>query len=151
QLDGLRRAGAQEVHYAPVDIGSRDSLQAWAQTLPFPLSGIFHAAGVDAPRPFDEKSAADIDAVLRPQTTGTVLLDEVLHLQPMDFVCYFSSSAGVLGDFGSCDYAIANRFQIAYGHYRRHNKQLPGKTVVINWPFWQKVAGQTGGMGANDP
>jgi len=151
QLDGLRQAGARDVQYAAVDIGNGDALKAWARTLSVPLSGVFHAAGVDVARPFHEKSTADLDAVLRPKTAGTVLLDEALREHPLDFVCYFSSSAGVLGDFGSCDYAIANRFQMAYGHYRRQHGKLPGKTLVINWPFWQKEAGQQGGMGSNDP
>jgi len=151
QLDSLRKAGAVEVHYASVDIGNSDDLKAWAQALSLPISGVFHAAGTEDARPFFEKSAADIDKVLRPKTTGTVLLDEVLQNHPLDFVCYFSSSAGVLGDFGSCDYSVANRYQMAYGQYRQHHRQFAGKTVVINWPFWQKEAGQKGGMGSDDP
>src|SRR5205807_1547615 len=48
------------------------------------------------------------------------------------------------------DYSIANRFQMAYADYRRRNSQRPGKTIVINWPLWEKEAGQNG-MGSNDP
>ena len=44
--------------------------------------------------------------------------------EPLDFVCYFSSSSAILGDFGSCDYAVANRFLMAYAHYRN---QQPNK------------------------
>jgi len=151
QLDDLRRAGACDVQYAALDIADADALALWARGLSVPLSGVFHAAGVDVGRPFFEKSAAEIDAVLRPKIAGTVALDDALQDQPLDFVCYFSSSAAVLGDFGSCDYAIANRFQMAWGEYRWRDGCCPGKTVVINWPFWNKEAGQTGGMGSNDP
>ena len=151
QLDGLRQAGAPEVHYAAVDIASTEQMNAWARAVPFQLSGVFHAAGVESARVFHEKSAAEVDEVLRPKTTGTLLLDEVLHGHPLDFVCTFSSSAALLGDFGACDYAIANRFQMAYGEYRALNPRLAGKTVVVNWPLWHKETGETQGMGPDDP
>ena len=150
QLESLRQAGAAQVHYAALDVGDEDAVNAWARQLALPLSGVFHAAGVEAARPFHEKERADIDAVLRPKTAGTMLLDTALAAHPLDFVCYFSSSAAVLGDFGACDYAIANRFQIGYGQYRAQHGSMPGKTVVINWPFWQRDAA-LGGMGSDDP
>ena len=151
QLDSLRRAGAAHVEYAAVDIGDAAQVARWAGALRVPLSGVFHAAGVEAARPFCDKARAEIDAVLQPKTAGTLLLDEALRGQPLDVVCYFSSSAAILGDFGACDYAIANRFLMAYGDWRSAQPGLPGKTVVVNWPFWDKAPGQHGGMGAGDP
>ncbi len=151
QLDSLRQAGAAHVEYAAVDLGDAGQVERWARALRFPLSGVFHAAGVEAARPFSDKTRAEIDAVLLPKTAGTMLLDEALRDQPLDVVCCFSSSAAILGDFGACDYAIANRFQMAYGEWRRRQPHLPGKTVVVNWPFWDKAPGQRGGMGADDP
>jgi acyl transferase domain-containing protein/enoyl-CoA hydratase/carnithine racemase/acyl carrier protein len=150
QLDSLRRAGAAHVEYATVDIGDAAQVERWAGALRVPLSGVFHAAGVEAARPFTDKTRAEIDAVLLPKTAGTMLLDEALRGEQLDFVCYFSSSAAILGDFGACDYAVANRFQMAYGEWRRQAGR-PGKTVVVNWPFWEKEPGQDGGMGADDP
>ena len=72
---------------------------------------------------------------------GTLILDELMSEEAIDFICYFSSSSAILGDFGSCDYAIANRFQIAYAHYRNHLRrqgQRQGKAIVINWPAWRE-------------
>jgi polyketide synthase PksN len=146
KLDALRQAGAQEAHYHSVDLGDAEAMAAWAQNLPFDLSGVIHAAGVESKQAFFEKSAAEINQVLHPKTVGTVRLDEVLEKQSLDFVCYFSSSSALLGDFGSCDYAIANRFQMAYGQYRQQNQRENSKTVVINWPMWAE-----GGMGVADP
>jgi acyl transferase domain-containing protein/enoyl-CoA hydratase/carnithine racemase/acyl carrier protein len=151
QLDSLRQAGAAHVEYAAVDLGDAAQVGRWAGALRFPLSGVFHAAGVEAARPFCDKARREIDAVLLPKTSGTLLLDEALQGQSLDVVCYFSSSAAILGDFGACDYAIANRFQMAYGAWRRQQARLSGKTVVVNWPFWDKEPGQRGGMGADDP
>ena len=145
KLDKLKQAGAQEVHYEAIDISNRKAMTSLAQKLPFELSGVIHAAGVEGAQLFYEKSKDGINEVLYPKSVGTVLLDEILDRQPLDFTCYFSSSAALLGDFGSCDYAIANRFQMAYAHYRQQKKQGNGKSIVVNWPFWQD-----GGMGNGD-
>ena len=127
---------ALKARYEAVDVSDPEAMRAWARSLPFELNGVVHAAGVEPHKPFFEQSRSEIESVLRPKTIGTVLLDEVLAEQPLDFVCYFSSSAAVLGDFGACAYAVANRFQMAYGLQRRGR----GKTVVINWPLWRDGA-----------
>jgi acyl transferase domain-containing protein/acyl carrier protein len=143
KMDQLKQAGAQEVSYESVNISDRNAMTSWAQKLPSNLSGIIHAAGVESTQPFYERTVDSIGEVLQPKSSGTILLDELLDRHPLDFVCYFSSSAALLGDFGTCDYAIANRFQMAYAQYRRQKKD--SRSIVINWPFWQD-----GGMGKGD-
>ncbi|WP_189457555.1 type I polyketide synthase, partial [Aquimarina muelleri] len=142
KIKQLKHAGAQEVYYESVDISDKKSITSWAKNLPFELSGIIHAAGVEATQVFHEKTTKSIKEVLQSKSTGTILLDEILEEHPLDFVCYFSSSAAILGDFGSCDYAIANRFLMGYTHYREQKSSNKGKSIVINWPFWKD-----GGMG----
>jgi len=138
KIDSLKQAGAQEVVYQSVDICNKASVKSWAKKIPFSLSGVIHAAGVESTQVFYEKSIADINEVLQPKSIGTLLLDEVLVEHSLDFVCYFSSSSALLGDLGSCDYSLANRFQMAYAHYRQQSRQGKDKTIVINWPFWQE-------------
>ncbi|PEU18233.1 hypothetical protein CN526_30430, partial [Bacillus wiedmannii] len=95
-----------------------------------------------------EKEYSSFQKVLDPKIQGTLILDELLRGEQIDFICYFSSAVANLGDFGSCDYAIGNRFQMAYAHYRNHVQQLDGqqnKTFVINWPLWKE-----GGMNISD-
>ncbi|UII31929.1 SDR family NAD(P)-dependent oxidoreductase [Fulvivirga ulvae] len=145
QIEELKKAGAKEVYYNAVDISDEKALAAWEKNLPFDLSGVIHAAGVEGTQMFHEKTTKSINEVLQPKSTGTILIDGALQQHPLSFVCYFSSSAALLGDFGSCDYAIANRFQMAYAQHRWQNEQAKGKTVVINWPFWKD-----GGMGKGD-
>ena len=145
QLEALERSGAQAAQYCAVDFADAAAMAAWAQHLPFALSGVIHAAGVESGQPFFERSALDIDQVLDPKTVGTLVLDEVLGHQPLDFVCYFSSSSAWVGDVGSCDYAVANRFLMAHGIHRQRKEGRKGKTVVIHWPLWQD-----GGMGIAD-
>jgi acyl transferase domain-containing protein/NAD(P)-dependent dehydrogenase (short-subunit alcohol dehydrogenase family)/acyl carrier protein len=143
-IEALKALGAREVYYRSVDISNNDALLSLKSTLPFILSGIIHAAGVESAEPFYRRSTADINKVLHPKSIGSILLDEAFDQPSLDFICYFSSVSAFLGDFGSCDYAIASRFQMAYSHYREQQGRN-GKTVVINWPLWQE-----GGMGTGD-
>ncbi len=144
QLDALYRAGATQAVYAALDLSDRDAVLGWARTRPFPLCGVVHAAGVFTAEPLATRSAAAIDSVLGPKTVGTLALDEALADEALDFVCHFSSSSALLGDFGSCDYAIANRFQMAAARHRMQVRR-PGRTVLINWPLWKD-----GGMAPGD-
>ncbi len=146
QLAELRAAGARSATYVSLDITDGDAVAAWARTLATPLTGVIHAAGVSRMQRFDEKTDADLDAVLGPKTTATVALDVALRDQPLDVVCYFSSSSAILGDTGACDYAVANRFLMAYADHRAH-AGLPGKTLVINWPLWDAATSGGTGMG----
>jgi acyl transferase domain-containing protein/enoyl-CoA hydratase/carnithine racemase/acyl carrier protein/cyclopropane fatty-acyl-phospholipid synthase-like methyltransferase len=145
EIAQLKESGAGDVRYDAVDVSDRSALVSWAQTLPYVIAGIIHAAGVEPSGAFHERTAADIDAVLYPKTLGTLALDEVLGEHPLDFTCYFSSMAASFGDDGACDYSIANRFQTAYAIHRRQRTASQGKTIVINWPLWEQ-----GGMGFQD-
>ncbi|MEV7775551.1 SDR family NAD(P)-dependent oxidoreductase, partial [Kitasatospora sp. NPDC086791] len=112
------------------------------------LDGVLHAAGVAGEGSVLTNDAAEFGARTASKVTGTLVLDELLADEPLDFVCYFSSTAAVLGDFGSCDYAVGNRFQTAYaGHRNALVRQglRTGATVAFNWPLWRG-----GGMGFED-
>ena len=108
------------------------------------INGVIHAAGIAGSQNIFEKEVQSFQKVLNPKIKGTLVLDELLGREPLDFICYFSSSAAILGDFGTCDYAVANRFLMAYAHYRNQSRHS-GKTLVINWPLWRD-----GGMGVDD-
>ncbi|MEH2062923.1 MAG: SDR family NAD(P)-dependent oxidoreductase [Nostoc sp.] len=111
------------------------------------IHGIFHVAGIAPSASILDKNIADFQKVLAPKVAGTLLLDDLCRDEPLDFICYFSSSAAILGDFGACDYAIGNRFQMAYAAYRHQLQQQgrrQGKALAINWPLWRE-----GGMGFN--
>ncbi|PEP89772.1 polyketide synthase, partial [Bacillus wiedmannii] len=101
------------------------------------IHGVIHAAGLSSNQSILEKDIQEFRKIVNPKIEGTLVLDELLaEEKELDFICYFSSSSAILGDFGSCDYAIGNRFQMAYAEYRKMS-QYQGKTFVINWPLWQ--------------
>ncbi|MGA8164524.1 MAG: SDR family NAD(P)-dependent oxidoreductase, partial [Waddliaceae bacterium] len=112
-----------------------------------PISGVIHAAGIKESKTIVEKDFKEFQEVIDPKVKGTLVLDEVLLDEPLEFICYFSSSAAILGDFGACDYAVGNRFEMAYAHYRSALKvqgERSGKAIVINWPFWKEGGMQVG-------
>jgi len=109
------------------------------------IDGVIHAAGIEGNQSVFEKEIQSFQKILDPKIKGTLVLDELLCEEALDFICYFSSSSAILGDFGACDYAVANRFLMAYADFRNHLQrqgQRQGKTIVINWPLWRD-----GGMG----
>ena len=138
----LKQSGAKSVDYYPVDICDKKAVLQLSKKLSCPVDGIIHAAGVESNQDFTQQSIRERHSVMGPKTLGTVLLDEIFNTSELDFVSYFSSSAAILGDLGSCDYAIGNRFQMAYARYREETEKSAGQTRVINWPFWK-----SGGMG----
>lgn len=149
-VNDLVRLGGQ-AHYIQADVCDVSAMRfnlAQARHAMGAILGVIHAAGIEAGEPIFAKSRQAFKAVLKPKVEGTQILDELLTQEPLDFVCYFSSSAAFLGDFGSCDYAIGNRFLMSYGKHRMEQvKQghLRGNTLIINWPFWAE-----GRMGAHN-
>jgi acyl transferase domain-containing protein/thioesterase domain-containing protein/acyl carrier protein/SAM-dependent methyltransferase len=103
------------------------------------IHGVFHCAGIIGPDRIDRKTAGQADAVLAPKVLGAVALDEATRTDALDFFVLFSSLSAAIGDFGQCDYAVANRFLDAFAERRDrlvHSGERNGKTVSIGWPLW---------------
>jgi len=134
----LEALGSQVV-YVQADVcdarGMKEGLHA-AQVRFGKLHGVIHAAGIEGKEHIFEKELGSFEQVIAPKIQGTLVLDELLKEEALDFMCYFSSSSAILGDFGACDYAVGNRFLMAYAHYRKE-QGCRGKTFVINWPLWK--------------
>jgi hypothetical protein len=148
-LAALEAAGS-EVRYIQADICDPDALREALRIGKEqfgPLHGVIHAAGLPSQETLLQKSPEAFQAILAPKIQGTLLLDKLLAQEPLDFTCYFSSSAAILGDFGAGDYATGNRFLMTYGRLRAQWQQQgkrTGKTVVINWPLWREGSMEVG-------
>lgn len=102
------------------------------------IQGVIHAAGRAAHQSIYQKNIESFEEILEPKIRGTLVLKELFDGIPLDFICYFSSAAAILGDFGACDYAVGNRFQMAYAAFRNGSSNSgTRRTVVINWPVWK--------------
>ncbi len=139
KINALEAMGSR-VLYVQGDVTDKTSLQAGiakAKECFGDIHGVLYTAGVVDNQGIHEKGLQEFQQILEPKIKGILELDEVLQNEKaLDFICYFSSSSAIIGDFGSCDYSIGNRFQMAYAQY--HNEQQrPGKAFVINWPLWK--------------
>lgn len=143
RVDKLRDNGSQVI-YLQADIGDKEKMTAGLALVRQQLGkidGVLHAAGIEEEGSIVDRSIQQFEKVLGPKVAGTLLLDEWLQAEPLDFVCYFSSLSAMLGDFGTCDYAVSNRFQMSYAAYRAQLQQAGlryGRTIAINWPLWKE-------------
>ncbi|MGW0791223.1 amino acid adenylation domain-containing protein [Streptomyces sp. NPDC002911] len=144
----LRRDGG-EIVCRRADVSDEEALVRLLDGLPSSvraIDGVIHAAGTAQALPLTEKTRDAIEDVLRAKVLGTLALERALDRvpgpSPARFVCHFSSSSATLGDFGSCDYAVANRFQAAYAR-ALDGRRSPHRTLAVQWPLWEE-----GGMGA---
>ncbi|WGP11704.1 SDR family NAD(P)-dependent oxidoreductase [Streptomyces sp. SH5] len=146
RLAELDRAGAAAVLYRQADVCDPVALTEAVRTAVGRfgrIDGVLHAAGVEEHGSIAERDAATFARVRAPKVAGTVALESALRATRADqggapdFVCYFSSSAAVLGDFGSGDYAGANRFQVAYAEMLARSEPAGAGRLAISWPLWR--------------
>lgn len=144
QLEQESQAFQGEIIYMQCNICDEKQMEAIISTIKEKftyLNGVIHAAGLEGKDNIDQKSWSTFKDTLDVKMKGTEILDNLTKDEKLDFFVTFSSTAAVLGDFGQCDYAIANRFTDEYVELRR-KKGRPGKNISINWPLWRD-----GGMG----
>ena len=101
------------------------------------IHGVIHAAGTLDDGLIQLKTPKSALGVLAPKVKGTLVLDEVLAQQPLDFFVLFSSISSLLGLQGQVDYTAANAFLDAFASSR--SARCAGQTVSINWSAWQAV------------
>ncbi|MFI8931749.1 amino acid adenylation domain-containing protein [Streptomyces sp. NPDC053474] len=130
------------------DVTDEDALVEALSTLPPALraiDGVVHAAGTAQRLAVTDATRDAALGVLAAKVDGTLALERALARtragRAAEFVCLFSSSSATLGDFGSCDYAVANRFQSAYA--RALAERGERRLLAVAWPLWED-----GGMGA---
>jgi NAD(P)-dependent dehydrogenase (short-subunit alcohol dehydrogenase family) len=105
------------------------------------LTGIIHCAGIVDDKSLLNKTASEVENVLRPKVSGLCNLDEATKSLPLDCFILFSSVAAVFGNPGQADYAAGNAFMNSYSVFRNHlvkTGQRKGHTIAINWPLWSE-------------
>jgi NAD(P)-dependent dehydrogenase (short-subunit alcohol dehydrogenase family)/acyl carrier protein len=117
---------------------------AEARTRFGPIQGLIHSAGVAGGGIIQLKDPEVAARVMAPKLQGTLVLDEALRQEPLDFRVLCSSTAAIVGGFGQVDYCAANAFLDAYAHSARAAAGPP--TYSVNWDTWRDV-----GMAVNTP
>lgn len=130
--------GISITHYQAdvVDKNALATVFAAIAKSPYPLKGIFHAAGIIKDGLIKNLSAEDFDAVLAPKVIGSLHLHELSHGTNLDCFVLFSSVAALLGSAGQANYAAANAFMDGLARMRCHQGLL---ALSINWGAFAKV------------
>jgi polyketide synthase PksN len=150
QINALEGHGA-EVMYLRADITKSEELGKAlraAKNRFGRIDGVIHSAGLEGQVPATQASKIDFGKVLAPKMQGTINLDALTGEDRLDFFILFSSISAQVGDFGAGCYAAANRFLDSYAVYRnelRTQGKRSGKTLSLNWPFWEE-----GGLGGGE-
>lgn len=144
-IESLNKLGG-DVSYQQCDISNKASTQAMYASIKRRfgrIDGLLHMAGVESTTPVLEAQKSDFLEVLMPKLDGTINLDVVTRNENLDFFVCFSSISSIVGDFGSCSYAYANRFMDGFVQYREQLKQQGmrhGISLSLNWPLWKDGA-----------
>ncbi|KFG72433.1 hypothetical protein FM21_30290 [Streptomyces mutabilis] len=138
-LADLTAAGATAALYCQADVCDATALTAAVDTAVARfgrIDGVLHAAGVERSGNISTRDLAVFRSVLGPKVSGTLNLETALKGRAPEFVVYFSSSAAVLGDFGGCDYACGNRFQMSLARHLAASEPSGPRRLAVNWPLW---------------
>jgi len=142
QMAKLRRLGVQ-AHYCQADVTDAEALGRAVrefETVLGPIDGVIHAAGAPSVRSLSESTWQDMQATFAGKLDGARTLDQVLGGQPLRAFVLFSSLAAEWGDFGQCDYAVANAFLGRFAAWRNQEVEADrrqGSTVALAWPIWE--------------
>ncbi|MDA8562037.1 SDR family NAD(P)-dependent oxidoreductase, partial [Gammaproteobacteria bacterium] len=93
------------------------------------INGIIHSAGLIKDNFIINKLEKEIDEVMAPKIKGALNLHKIIQKHNVDWVVFFSSMAGTLGNLGQADYAGANAFLDSFA--TTHNYKS------IAWPLWK--------------
>ena len=101
------------------------------------IDGVFHTAGIVDDDLIQLKTLESMEAVLTPKVHGTVVLDELLAEDQLDFLVLFASTSTETAPAGQVDYVAANAFLNAYAESQANK---PGrKTIALHWGVWNEV------------
>nr|CAF05651.1 TubF protein [Archangium disciforme] len=101
------------------------------------LHGVIHAALVLEDGLMQLKTRESAGRVLASKVEGTLVLDELLRDEPLDFFVLCSSLSALLGALGQADYAAASAFLDAYAHSQRGRTDR--RTISMDWDRWLEV------------
>lgn len=99
------------------------------------VDGIINCAGISKDSLIINKNIDDFKQVIETKVLGTKNIYEAVWNKKLDFIVFFSSISGEIGNLGQADYAYANSYMDYYS-YDNSNSFI--NFTSINWPLWVK-------------
>ena len=141
-IDEMVAEGAKVTVFA-CDVTDRSRLEAvieeCTKTLP-PIRGVIQAAMNLRDTAFENMSAEDWTASLRPKVQGSRYLHECLP-RDLNFFVMLSSCVGITGNKGQANYAAGNTYQDGLALHRR-SQGLPATSIDLSWMLGIGVAAE---------
>ncbi|MBM7443261.1 SDR family NAD(P)-dependent oxidoreductase, partial [Streptomyces sp. HB132] len=137
KLVRLRDAGAELLVFR-ADVSDRAAMREAVRqtTLRWgAIDGAFHTAGVAGGGLIQLKDLQAAAEVLLPKVRGTLVLEEVLADQELDFLVLFGSNGANIGSVGQVDYCAANCFLDAFAQDRGRGQRV----ISIDWGPWREI------------
>lgn len=133
-LRDLRATGANVIVVA-ADVSRPEGIAAAVKAVPVgaPITGVFHAAGIDDVTPVERIEREQVPMVMGPKAGGAWWLHVATRTLPVQMFVCFSSIAAVTGAPGRTIYAAANAFLDGLVHERR---RLGLPALSVNWGPW---------------
>ena len=137
--ESLRAAGLEGIDYRGVDLGAPTDLSALVASVAAErsLQGVVWAAGPGPLPSMPEADPREVDMSLRLRLDSAAALARAAAEAGATHILWCSSTAAHLGDFGSCEYAVGNRYLAALA--------ANGLGTSIAWPLWAEI-----GVGQED-
>ncbi|MBU1172699.1 MAG: SDR family oxidoreductase [Proteobacteria bacterium] len=137
-LSALSAAGS-EARYITCDVRDADSINAalapirdqWG-----PVTGIVHGAGVLTDKLIAEKTEDQFNLVFNTKVEGLRSLLRATNNDPINMICLFSSIAARSGNFGQCDYAMANEILNKVATVEKNRRKGACVVKSLNWGPW---------------
>jgi acyl transferase domain-containing protein/acyl carrier protein len=139
RVKALEDLGAEALVLS-ADVTSREDMErviAAAHARFGKICGVIHAAGAPPGGIIQVKSAAAANDVLAPKVKGTLILDDLLKDEDLDFLALCSSLNSFIGVFGLADHCAANAFLDAFAEFKYSRRKT--LTLSVNWDAWQEV------------
>lgn len=138
-LQKLKNKGG-EILILQADLADRNDLKkaiTFAEEKYGKINGVVHAATMPDGGLISVRKKEMSENIFKSKLYGTLLLNECLPAENLDFVVYFSALSAVLGGFGQVAYCAANLFLDAYAGYRSRKDGV--YTLSINWGRWKNT------------
>jgi len=101
------------------------------------INGVIHSAGIADGGLIQRRIREKSEQVFNPKITGTLILDELLKDENLDFFILCSSISSITAPLGQVAYCAANAFMDSFAYYKTFNHHT--FTVSINWDAWREV------------